>query len=1168
MKRPQNIEFLIQNLSQGIVYQDVSGAILEANDAAQDILGLSLDQMQGRTSVDPRWRAINKDNDPFPGEDHPSMVSLKTAMPQKNVIMGVYHPIGEKWVWISIDAIPIFEDGSDQPIGVYSVFNDITEKRIAERELLLSNKELLEKSRSLEALFNNQSTYILKTDLNGYVTYANPAYLEMFIADKKNKDAVIGSFGMDQILPYHHDRVREAVAKCLSDPGTPFRVELDKPSADGSVKSSIWDFLALFGDQGDPNEILCTGIDVTAKKTAEILLKASEDNYKNLFNESPQAYLVIQDGIFVECNKASEALIKMSRNQLLGKQPHEISPEYQPNGRLSTELETEYISVVLRDGKFKFEWQHLNGEGNTFLAEINLFKAKYNGQDSILVHWRDITQEKSNLRRIQQLSQIVSQSPVSVIMTDEEGSIQYVNKSTVVSLGYAEEELIGQNPRLWRSGKTTAEEYKLLKNTLRTGKMWKGEFLNVRKDGTTLYESSTIFPIFDDSGGITNFVAIQEDISERKKAETKLRLFLNVFEHAHSGRLVTDMDGVILYCNKFFADSQGYSKDELLGTNYIAQISAESMVNFGILQKRLFKNFTITAMEMQLQRRDGSKFPALINASVINGHEGTDQYISITILDITDRKVIENEIIELNLNLEENVKGRTRELENAIARLETFFSVSIDMMCITDHSGRFMKVSQAFEDVLHFTREELEGQEFMNYVHPDDIENTTSAMQALREHNRVIQFVNRFRTKHGNYRFIEWYASPVGENIYAVARDISERKAREDELIAARKSAEEANASKSMFLSRMSHELRTPMNSILGFAQLLEMSELDEMQETSVQHILSSGKHLLGLINEVLDIARIETGKISLSMEQVNITASIKEVCALLQPLADKNSVEIIRTDSMNEELYVHGDQQRTIQILTNIINNAIKYNRNGGKVTIDQSFVVNKKGVEMIHISVKDTGRGIKEEDLGRLFTPFERLGDQNADIEGTGLGLAVVKELVAVLGGELGVNSTIHEGSEFWVNLPKCTHEDAHSEAEIANELITVSKDGKFATILYVEDNAMNTSLVDDIFKVKRPGYNMVTTIFGSEAVELASAHRPRLILLDLDLPDIHGSVVLQQLKENESTRDMPVVVVSADATKEQITKLMAGGAEHYLTKPFDIKEFLMIVDKYVQN
>ena len=1286
--------FLFHNLTTGVVFQDNSGAITQVNSAAERILGLTEDQMKGKTSVDPDWRSIRENGDPFPGEEHPAMVALRTGKPVENVIMGVYQPEKKQVVWININSIPYFEKGKSEPGGVFSTFEDITEKKKTQEELIHSNRELTEKSESLEALFNSQSTYVLKTDLHGFVTYANPAYVKMFFSDKE-KNGILGSYGMDSIMPYHHDRVREVVSLCITHPGESFQVEIDKPGPDGLVKNSLWDFIAMKDDKGHPIEILCTGIDVTElnkaqikiqesesryrslvesstsiiamfdlegvaifvndlasrlvgltpeqalkkkfslqdifpdnrkhqvdediaaivrtrkgineevhvelggrefyfkssmqpvfneknevyavllnatditdQKVNELKIKQSEANFRNLFFDSPQAYVIIQDGIFVDCNRASEILMESKREELIGISPDEISPEFQPNGRRSTEMAMEYIENAIRLGHIEFEWTHIRPDGKEFLAEINLMMSEYNGKPSVLVLWRDISDEKRNQKVVQQLSQIVNQSPVSIIMTDIHGHIEYINKATTNNLGYSFEDVKGLNPSIWKSGNTDLSEYEQLWETALSGKKWRGEFLNKRKDGELIYESSTVFPIFDSNQTITNLVAIQEDITERKKAEADLRLFQTVFDSAVNGRLITDLEGKIIYCNQYYADMHHTSKDEIIGSNCLEQVSDISRPQYQIIRKRLLQTGTISAVEIEHKRKDGNTFPGLVNSSVIRDEKGKDKYISITILDISDRKQIENEIIELNLKLEEKVKGRTLELQSAMNRLETFFEVSLDMLCIANQNGRFVKLSKAFEDVLHYTREDMEGQEFLKFIHPDDIQSTIEAMQTLQGQNKVFSFVNRYRTKEGDYRFIEWYASPVGEYVYAVARDITDRKERELELINARKIAEEANASKSVFLSRMSHELRTPMNSILGFAQLLEMSDMNEMQESSVRHILHSGKHLLGLINEVLDIARIETGKISLSIEQVNVTASLKEVCALMEPLSQRNAVELVLGESLSENLYVRADQQRTVQIMTNLINNAIKYNHSGGKVFIEQSLVKGSKGQEMVRITIKDTGIGIKQEDLGRLFTPFERIGAQNTEIEGTGLGLAVVKELIGVLGGELGVNSAVNEGSEFWVELPKCDSEDVHTHEEIEDELMKMENNSNTATILYIEDNAMNISLVEDIFKIKRPGYRLMTTTMGSEAVDLATEHRPRLILLDLDLPDMHGSLVLKQLKENEETKGIPVVVVSADATKVQIKNLMSSGAERYITKPFDITEFLTVVDLYIEN
>ena len=1023
--------FLFENLPSGVVFQDRSGAIQEVNAAAERVLGLTADQMKGKTSVDPDWRAVKENGDPFPGEEHPAMVALRTGKTVENVMMGVYHPPKRDWVWININSIPIFEQNDPVPSSVVSIFEDVTQSKKAEEDLQKTN-----------------------------------------------------------------------------------------------------------------------------------------ENYRNLFYNSPQAYLIIQNGVFVECNRSSEQIMAADRAYIIGRSPDEISPEFQPNGRRSTDLVIEHLDKVFREGQNIFEWTHVKMNGELFLAEISLTISEYNKAPSILVRWRDITEEKQTIRMVKRLSQIVDQSPVSIFMTDRDGNIEYVNKATTTNIGYTQEELLGVKPGVWKSGLTEKSVYDRLWETVRGGKKFTTEFVNKRKDGTLIHESSTIFPILDEDNTISNFVAFQENITARKIAEAEVKLFKDVFDSDVNGALITDLDNCILHANRRYGDLLMIDRDKLIGSSFDTPISADSKPNFNFLQKRLFKYGHVSSIEIQYENADGFTFPALVSASFVKDEKDEDRFISYTIVDISERKKIEHEIIDLNFQLEEKVKNRTKELETAINRLETFFEVSMDMLCISHQTGRFIKLSKAFESILHFDRKELEGSEFMLLVHPDDVERTKEAMMILQSQQPVSRFVNRYRTKEGEYRYIEWFASPLGEYVYSVARDITEQKAREEELITARRIAEEANASKSLFLSRMSHELRTPMNSILGFAQLMEMGELNEMQESAVRHILQSGQHLLGLINEVLDIARIETGKISLSIEQVNVTLTIKEVCALLDPLAQKNAVTISVGNSLQKDMFIHADQQRTVQILTNLINNAIKYNKENGKVMIEQSVRLNESGKEVVRISIKDTGVGIKQDDLSRLFTPFERIGAQNTNIEGTGLGLAVVKELIHVLGGELGVSSEIDQGSEFWIELPRCT-DDLLPTFEADQEDIALQKaNTNQATVLYIEDNSMNIALVTDIFKVKRPWFGLITTEFGAEAVGLALKHRPQLILLDLDLPDIHGSIVLKQLKENEETKTIPVVVVSADATKDQIRNLLSGGADKYLTKPLEIKEFLETVDHYIEQ
>ena len=397
--------------------------------------------------------------------------------------------------------------------------------------------------------------------------------------------------------------------------------------------------------------------------------------------------------------------------------------------------------------------------------------------------------------------------------------------------------------------------------------------------------------------------------------------------------------------------------------------------------------------------------------------------------------------------------------------------------------------------------------------------------------------------------------------------EIEERKQVEVALKKAKSEAENANLAKSEFLSRMSHELRTPMNSILGFAQLLEMSELNVGHKKGINHILSSGKHLLKLINEVLDISTIEAGRLTIMAEPIKVAAVISEMTDIVQLPAHKRHLTIIMDDSPANQLFVHTDRQRLKQVLLNLLNNAIKYNRPGGSVTIKTEF--QQKGVNdicSVRISIIDTGFGIHTEDLEKLFLPFERIGAEKSETEGTGLGLTVVKKLMDAMGGRMGVESTPGKGSTFWIELPQADCQKTGTslpDAEPGPESASIEKTG---TILYIEDNIPNAELVEGIIGSHRPAIRIITAMYGRLAVKFALDYQPDLILLDLDLPDMPGIEVLAGLQANAITKYIPVVILSADATSQQIEKLMNSGARDYLTKPLDIHMFLHVVDEWM--
>jgi signal transduction histidine kinase/ActR/RegA family two-component response regulator len=381
---------------------------------------------------------------------------------------------------------------------------------------------------------------------------------------------------------------------------------------------------------------------------------------------------------------------------------------------------------------------------------------------------------------------------------------------------------------------------------------------------------------------------------------------------------------------------------------------------------------------------------------------------------------------------------------------------------------------------------------------------------------------------------------------------------RSKELQAANRQLRDANAAKNEFLSRVSHELRTPLNAILGFAQLLDLEKLSADQHESVHQILRGGRHLLDLINEVLDISRIETGNLSVSLAPVAVDEVLAETSNLISPLAADREIEIASLPLLASPRYVRADRQRLEQVLLNLAANAVKYNRWGGTV----AFSCEATDGDRVRIGVADTGPGIAPENLERLFTPFDRLGAERTDIEGTGMGLTLSRRLIELMGGTLTVDSALGQGTTFVIEVEaaKRPAREQTDEGVAAPKVPALETDH---TVLYVEDNPSNLRLMERIVS-RRLNIELITTSEGRKAPDMVRRHRPELVFLDLNLPDCNGDEVLARLRTEPDTAGVPVVVISADATENQIERLLAAGAQEYLTKPFDVVRVLEVLEE----
>jgi PAS domain S-box-containing protein len=496
--------------------------------------------------------------------------------------------------------------------------------------------------------------------------------------------------------------------------------------------------------------------------------------------------------------------------------------------------------------------------------------------------------------------------------------------------------------------------------------------------------------------------------------------------------------------------------------------------------------------------------------------------------------------------------------------LDTVIRACPDIVTVLDGKGRVREISEASARILGYDLGDPLHDQVEALIHPDDLP------LVYDEYSKIFstpdaQLDVKYRVRHADGRWVvldtrgQAIVGDNGETVGAVvvARDVTDELAVEAEMHVAVEVAEQASKAKSDFLSRMSHELRTPLNSVLGFSQLLEMDDLPDHHAEAVGHIMRAGRHLLNLIDEVLDIARIESGNLELLLEPVAIREVLGDAIDLARPLAERGEIALrVDLESCPDTLHVLADRQRLLQVLLNLLSNAVKYNRTGGGVTVS----VESAAPGFLRINVTDTGNGIRSEDMARVFEPFDRLGVESSGVEGTGVGLTLSKYLVERMRGVIGVQSQVGEGTTFTVDLPTADAPELPVREAVARQEEALSVAA--LRILHVEDNLANLELIEQV--LTRSGVvELLAAMSGSLALDLAREHNPHLILLDLHLPDMSGTVLLDALQADPRTAQIPVVVVSADATPAQIQRLRDRGVAAYLTKPIDIQELIRVVE-----
>ncbi len=929
------------------------------------------------------------------------------------------------------------------------IMRDLSEKKDAERAIIEGEEDR-------DRIFNLTLDMICKAGFDGYFKWLNPAWERTL--GFTNEELMAKPF-----IEFVHPSDRRATIKGWEDLACGKSVidfENRYICRNGSYKWISWRSTPVVEEQ----MIYTIGRDITEQKKAREKIENSEETLRDfLLNANDLIQIIYPTGKIKFVNNTWLEVLGYTREEAYELNFTDVLHEGYiahctelfrrlSRGESFTGVEVCFIS---KDGKPIYVEGNINGrfENGEFISTRGIF--------------RDNTARKKQEERIRKLTQAVEQSPVSIVITDTEGTIEYVNQKFQQITGYSKEEAIGKNPKVLKSGIHSQEYYRELWDTIKSGKIWNGEFLNKRKNGDFFWESATISPIKDKEDKITHFLGIKEDITDKKQLEENLQRenakMSTMLSNIEEGIVFADADGVIVEVNDYFCKFFNMNREQILGG--------------------------------ELEDLYLGEIPGGINSLIEKARNHPDT---------------------APLSMELSLRGA-----EVILKVQPIFRGN-------EYDGVLLSIV-----------------------------NVTELVSARKQADK--------------------------------ARHEAET---------ARQEAERANKSKSEFLANMSHEIRTPMNAIMGFSDLLLEMNLTFEKRDYINMIKDSGDHLLMLINDILDLSRVESGKMEIIEAPFNIREMTKDTMGLFQPIVRGKGIRAkLLIDEDIPEILV-GDKKHITQIIINLLSNAVKFTLKGKiTLTISESYKIKyKPGIFSFCIEVADTGVGIPRKKIETIFDPFERGSmSTNREFSGTGLGLAITKRMVELMGGMIAVESNEGTGSTFTINLPlkiQETTKPEYSDKEVIprekksgeTDIVTApevskikkkldnkvgqvpgAKKSKFH-ILLVEDLPINQKLIKTY--LKHTGYDLSIASNGVEAVEMAEKYVYNLIFMDVQLPGMDGYTAARKIKKIKDYKDIPIIALTAHTMRREAQEAREVGCDEYLLKPIAKKKLLDTIKKYFEK
>lgn len=997
------------------------------------------------------------------------------------------------------------------------------------------------RARELEGITDALPYLVAFIDRNGCYQFVNHAYS---ICHDRPKTALVGR----RVADLYPADIRAAMVAQLDRAmaGEVVRGEVQLTRADGTACLMERTYLPRRAGDGAVVGVFALLRDITARDAANRRSRANQKQLKAILDSVADAVITIDDqGIVQAFNPAAQSMFGYPAAAVLGRNIKMLIPSG------DAERHDGYLRAYCRTGRAGIigigrEVFAQRADGSEFPLHLTVTDVALEGQRLFTGILRDLSQEYDSRRRLRILSRAIENSPAAVVVASLDGRIDYVNDSFAVMSGYDREEVCGRSLEQVAAQGASPGDDDGLWAALRAGRPWQGEFDNWRKDGRRYRVAAKIAPINDERGRISHYVAVEEDVTAQRSAERRLRdseaRFRAVFERSDISMALVAEDGRLLAVNDALCRAFGAGRASLLGIRFDVGLPPEDVRGCQALYRRLWAG-RLAGDARQVEQRfltgSGEVIWGLLSVSLIRDDAGVGQYCLAQVQVVTD-------LVEARRALK-----------------DLYEHAPNPYVTLAPATGRVLRHNAALGRLLGYTRAELAEKHVGDFCAlgaegRDRMADILARSRAgLETHGAEL----RLARKGGGNVWVSLSVVPYiderGRHVEnrSILSDISAIKHTGAALARATEAALAANRAKSDFMSRMSHELRTPLHAVLGFTQLLRDSRRDppsERQRRQLDHILESGRHLRRLIDEVLDLAQIEAGRVAVSPEAVTPRTVLDECVSAARALAAPREITIhdLTREQDLPELYV--DRLRMAQVMLNLLSNAVKYNHDRGEVWLRARCRAGR-----LRLTVTDSGPGIPEARRAGVFVPFDRLGAEHSDVEGSGIGLALSKELVELMGGAIGLESGPDGGATFWVDLPRAIEAGEAAGRPAPTGGLPLAAPGGRRTVLYVEDNPASREVMCGVAE-HIDGLRLVCARSAEEGLETLTVEIPDLVLLDINLPGIDGFEALRRLKDHRGFAGRPVVALSADATPGASARARAAGFDAYITKPIDLRAF----------